>query len=126
MPSQTALNDLSADILTNAVESGASETWAVFHHITRRDEDGFIIEVELEQRQNGYLQPAEPRPRITIDGAKILDSMQRISAGETRLAESLRNRIQLSFEAGDYCQGDLDAETDDCILQFSALGKLTY
>ncbi|GAA4660268.1 hypothetical protein [Arthrobacter cryoconiti] len=126
MPSQADLDDLSADVLTNAVESGASETWAIFHRITRREEDGFITEVELEPRHNGYQPTLEQHPRIIIDGAKILDSMQRISAGETRMAQNLRTRIQQSLESGDSCQGDLDAETDDCILQLSALGKLTY
>lgn len=117
--------DLSADILTNAVESGHTESWANLHRFSRREEDGLIVEVELSLRGDVSAGIINPR-HVCVDRIKIVDAMSQISAGETRIAEPIRTRIRKALESGDYSVGDLDPETDDCILQFAATGKLAY
>lgn len=116
---------LARDVLTNFVESGWSQ-WFMNLDYTRlpEDQDLFITEVKFEEFDESTMEPIEPRRVFHIKEEDVIGAMMKISYGLTNINEELSGRISEAMREQNYC--NLDAETDDCIIQVAAFGEVVY
>lgn len=118
------------DVMTNFVESGYSQ-WFMNLDYTRKDVEADeldIIELSFEEYDEDTMTPLVDekgnRTVITMNPPKIYAAMQKISNGEVSINPSIQARIHEALVDRDYA--NLDAETDDCIVQVAAFGTLVY
>jgi hypothetical protein len=116
---------LARDVLTNFVESGWSQ-WFMNLDYTRlpEDQDLFITEVKFEEFDEGTMQPLVPRRVFHITEVKVLKAMRKIASDATNVNTDIQDRIKEALKEQEYA--NLDAETDDCIIQVAAFGELVY
>lgn len=120
------LKQLSWDVMTNFVESRYS-SWFMNLDYKRKDVEADeldIISLEFEEYDEGTMQPLEPRRVFEITEVKVIKAMRKIASDATNLNSELVDRIKEALDEENYC--DLDAETDDCIIQIAAFGELVY
>lgn len=115
---------LARDILTNFVESGYSQ-WFMHLDYDRlpEDQDLFITRVEFEEFDEDTMTPVEPRKVFNITEADVIKAMKTIVNGDL-ISSVLKARIHEALKEEEYA--NLDAETDDCIIQIAAFGELVY
>lgn len=119
------LTTLARDVLTDFVESGYSQ-WFMNLEYNRlpEDQDLFITEVRFEEYDEGTMTPVEPRRVFTITETKVIKAMRKIAMEAVDIRSDLRDRIKEALHDENYA--NLDAETDDCIVQVAAFGELVY
>lgn len=122
--------ELSYDVLTNFVESRYS-SWFCNLDYDRKNVEADELEitnVSFEEYDEGTGRPLVDddgnRRVFVITHKQVQAAMKKIASGETNVAESLAARIRESYRERDYL--NLDAETDDCIIQVAAFGELVY
>lgn len=115
---------LARDVLTNFVESGYSQ-WFMNLDYNRlpEDQDLWITKVSFEEFDEDTMTPVEPRKVFTITEADVIKAMRTICHGDL-IASTLQARIHEALTEEEYA--NLDAETDDCIIQIAAFGELVY
>jgi len=114
------------DVMTNFVESGYSQ-WFMNLDYKRKDVEADeldIIELSFEEFDEDTMQPLEPRRVFTITPDKVIAAMRKISNGEVEISPSIQERIHESLVDRDYA--NMDAETDDCIIQVACFDALVY
>lgn len=117
---------LAWDIMTNFVESGYSQ-WFMNLDYKRKDVEADeldITELSFEEFDEDTMKPIEPRRVYQITPVLVLSAMSKIALGKISINDELAKRISESLADEDYL--DLDAETDDCIIQVAAFGELVY
>lgn len=117
---------LAWDIMTNFVESRYS-SWFMNLDYKRKDVEADeldIVSLEFEEFDEDTMTPVEPRRVFQIDQAKVIKAMRTITMTDFRINDELKRRIYEALSEEDYL--DLDAETDDCIIQVAAFGELVY
>lgn len=116
------LKQLTMDVMTNFIESGYSQ-WPLVQDYTRcypdDDDIGWIDQLIISSTDDDL----NPQWKI-IGPDEIANAMIRISLGATNVNSSLERIIAESLTAKEYI--DLDAETDDCIVQIAVFGELVY
>lgn len=118
--------ELARDILTNAVETGAISYWTTNLDWRRDDEDHMIIRIRFEVLDEDTQKPVEPRVVYHIDEAQIIRAMKAIVVADN-INPELHRRITGMWAADDYLAGQGgDSESDDVIVQFAALKRLTF
>jgi len=118
------------DVMTNFVESGYSQ-WFMNLDYKRKDVEADeldIIEMSFEEFDEGTMQPLLDddgnRHVFTITPEKVIAAMQKISNGDVEISPTVQARIHESLVDRDYA--NMDAETDDCIVQVACFGTLVY
>lgn len=117
---------LAWDVMTNFVESGWSQ-WFMNLDYTRKDVEADeldIINLKFEEYDEDTMTPVEPRRVIEITPVKVIKAMRKIAMDATNLNTNITDRVKESLEEQNYL--DLDAETDDCIVQVAAFGEVVY
>lgn len=117
---------IARDVMTNFVESGWSQ-WFMNLDYTRKDVEADeldIINLKFEEFDEGTMQPLEPRRVFEITEEKVIRAMRTITMTDFRINDDLKRRIYEALSEEDYL--NLDAETDDCIIQVAAFGQLVY
>ena len=117
---------LAWDVMTNFVESGWPQ-WFMNLEYQRKDVEADeldIIELKFEEFDEETMQPLEPRRVFHITETKVIKAMRKIASDATNLNEDIVDRIKEALEDQDYA--NLDAETDDCIIQVAAFGEVVY
>lgn len=126
---ESLVRTLSYDVMTNFVESGYS-SWFTNLEYQRKDVDADeleIINLSLEAAED------DGEPVVDDDGTRtvyvithkqIREAMLKITKGDTNLNEELTSRIAQAVKERNYC--NLDAETDDCIVQVACFGEVVY
>lgn len=122
--------ELSYDVMTNFVESRYSQ-WFINLDYNRKNVEADeleIINLSFEEYDEETMQPLVDddgnRKVYVITHKQIQVAMKKIAAGESNVNEHTAKLIADSYKAREYL--DLDAETDDCILQVAAFGELVY
>lgn len=122
--------ELSYDVMTNFVESRYS-SWFCNLDYNRKDVEADeleIINLSFEEFDEGTGEPLTDddgnRKVFVITHKNIQAAMKKITDGEVFINDDLRRRIKESYREREYI--DLDAETDDCIVQVAAFGELVY
>lgn len=116
---------LAYDVLTNFVESRYSQ-WFMNLDYKRLDVEADLLditEVSFEEFDEETMQPLEPRKVFVINPDKVIRAMNTIANGDLVMGE-IQNRIYEALVEEDYL--NLDAETDDCIIQVACFGTLVY
>lgn len=114
------------DVMTNFVESGWSQ-WHMNLDYNRKDVEADELDIVLltfEEYDEDSMMPVEPRKVFTITPVKVIKAMRKIASDATNLNSSIVDRIKEALEDQDYA--NLDAETDDCIIQVAAFGEVVY
>lgn len=127
---ESLVRTLSHDVMTNFVESGWSQ-WFCNLEYKRKDVEADeleIIELSFEEYDEGTGEPLTDddgnRKVYVITHKQIRDAMKKIAAGESNLNSELTDRIKEAVRDRNYA--NLDAETDDCIVQVAAFGEVVY
>jgi hypothetical protein len=114
------------DVMTNFVESGYSQ-WFMNLDYTRKDVEADeldIINLKFEEYDEDTMTPVEPRRVFEITETKVIKAMRKIASDATNLNTDIIDRVKEALADQDY--GNLDAETDDCIIQVAAFGEVVY
>jgi hypothetical protein len=114
------------DVMTNFVESGYSQ-WFMNLDYKRKDVEADeldITEVSFEEFDEDTMRPLEPRRVFVITPDKVIAAMRKISNGEVEISPSTQERIHEALVDRDYA--NMDAETDDCIIQVACFDALVY
>ena len=121
---------LSRDVMTNFVESRYSD-WFMNLDYKREDVEADLLDitqVSFEEFDEGTMEPLVDedgnRRVYVITHKQIQLAMKRIAEGQTNVASDIAELIKDSYKAREYL--DLDALTDDCIVQVAAFGQLVY
>ncbi len=124
------LLQITRDVMTNFVESGYPQ-WFMNLDYKREDVDADLLditELRFEEFDEDTMQPLLDekgnRHVFTITSEKVLAAMKRISNGEVEISPNVQERIHESLVDQDYA--NLDAETDDCIIQVACFDSLVY
>lgn len=125
---KTEESQLARDVLTNFIESGWYRDFATNVDYTRIESNGDdnleINNVKFEEFDESTGQPLEPRRVFEITPVKVLKAMRKIASDATNLNSDIRGRVKEAIDELDY--GNLDAETDSCIVQVAAFGEVVY
>lgn len=122
----TEQKQLAWDVMTNFVESGWSQ-WHMNLDYKRKDVEADeldIISLEFEEFDEDTMTPVEPRRVFEITEVKVIKAMRKIASEATNINTEITDRIKEALAEGDYA--NLDAETDDCIVQVAAFGEVVY
>jgi hypothetical protein len=122
----TEEKQLAWDVMTNFVESAYSQ-WYMNLEYTRKDVDADeldIINIKFEEYDEDTMTPVEPRRVFEITEVKVIKAMRKIASDATNLNTDITDRVKEALADQDYA--NLDAETDDCIVQIAAFGELVY
>lgn len=114
------------DVMTNFVESRYSQ-WFMNLDYKRKNVEADeldIIEMSFEEFDEDTMQPLEPRRVFVITPEKVIAAMNKISNGEVEISPVVQERIHESLVDRDYA--NMDAETDDCIIQIACFDALVY
>jgi hypothetical protein len=118
------------DVMTNFVESGYSQ-WFMNLDYKRKDVEADeldIIEMSFEEFDEDTMTPLVDekgnRTVFTITPEKVIAAMRKIDNGDVEISPVLQKRIHEALVDRDYA--NLDAETDDCIVQVACFGTLVY
>lgn len=120
--------ELARDIMTNAIEAPAINYWTTNVEWFREDgEDGeMITKIHFEVLDESTGEPVEPRSLYTVTEETVIAAMEKIMR-EGGVRPDLHKLIANMWANDDYLAGvGGDAETDDVIIQFATLGKLTF
>jgi hypothetical protein len=122
----TEETQIARDVMTNFVESGYSQ-WFMNLDYTRKDVEADeldVINLKFEEYDEGSMEPVEPRRVFEITETKVIKAMRKIASDATNINSEITDRIKEALGDQDYA--NLDAETDDCIIQVAAFGEVVY
>lgn len=120
--------ELARDVMTNAIEAPAIHYWTTNVEWFREDgEDGeMVTKIRFEVMDESTQEPVSPRVVYVVDEEAVIAAMEKIMR-EGGVRPDLHKLIANMWANDDYLAGvGGDAETDDVIIQFAALGKLTF
>lgn len=120
--------ELARDVMTNAIEAPAINYWTTNVEWERNDgADGeMITQIRLEVMDESTGEPMEPRHVYTVTEETVIEAMRKIVI-TAEIRSDLHKLITNMWANDDYLAGrGGDAETDDAIIQFATLGKLTF
>lgn len=116
------VEQLVLDVMTNFIESGYPQ-WPLIQDYRRThpddDEVGYINEIIISSSDS------ELHPKWTVlTPEEVLRAMVKIGLGMTNVHDGLSELILEALTEKDYM--NLDAETDDAIIQVAVFDELVY